>query len=99
MSPGTFDSFPEVVAISSYGCEFTKIVVSAPDVNIFILGAADDEGVVVAVRELVFKKGFVLFFTVKSLVYDPETFTKLKMLCVMGSLHLKLALIWLLLFT
>lgn len=96
LSPDTFDSFPEVIAVSSYRREFAKIMVSAPDVNIFILGAADDEGVVMAVRQFVF--GF--FWTVKALVYDQETFTRLEMFSVMGSLpHLKLALIWLLLLT
>lgn len=33
----TFNAFPEVIAVSSYGCELAQVVVSAPDVHILIL--------------------------------------------------------------
>lgn len=46
----TFNPFPEVIAVPPYRCEFAQVVVGAPDVHIFILWAADDEGVVMAVR-------------------------------------------------
>lgn len=45
----TFNPFPEVIAVPSYRCEFTQVMVSAPDVHVLILWAADYEGVVVAV--------------------------------------------------
>lgn len=45
-SAATFNPFPKVIAVPSHGCEFAQVVVSAPDVHIFILRAADDEGVV-----------------------------------------------------
>lgn len=44
----TFNSFPEVIAVSSHRCEFAQIMVSAPDVNVFIFWPTDDEGVVMA---------------------------------------------------
>lgn len=45
----TFNSFPEVIAVSAYRCELAQVVVSAPDVHVLILWATDYEGVVVAV--------------------------------------------------
>lgn len=44
----TFNSLPEVVAVPSYRGEFAQVVVSAPDVHIPVLRAADNERVVVA---------------------------------------------------
>ena len=48
MCQPTFDAFPEVIAVSAYGGEAAQVVVRAPDVNVLVLRAADDEGVVVA---------------------------------------------------
>ena len=44
----TFNPFPEIIAIPSYGRELAQVMVSAPDVHVFILRSADYEGVVVA---------------------------------------------------
>ena len=48
MSQPTFDPFPEVIAVAPYGGEPAQVVVRAPDINVLVLRAADDEGVVVA---------------------------------------------------
>lgn len=42
----TFNPFPEVIAVPSHRREFAQVMVSAPDVHVFILRATDDEGVV-----------------------------------------------------
>lgn len=43
----TFNPFPEVIAVPPYRCEFTQVMVSAPDVYVLVLWAAYNEGVVV----------------------------------------------------
>lgn len=46
----TFNSFPEVIAVSPYRGEFAQVVVGAPDVHVFILRAAHDERVIMTRR-------------------------------------------------
>lgn len=44
----TFDTFPEVVAVSPDRGKLAQVVVGAPDVNVLVLRATDDVGEVVA---------------------------------------------------
>lgn len=46
----TFNSLPEVVAVSPYRAELAEVVVSAPDVHVLILGTAHNKRVVMARR-------------------------------------------------
>lgn len=47
----TFNSFPEVIAVSPHRGEFAQVVVCAPDVHILVLWAAHYERVVMATRK------------------------------------------------